>query len=273
MAWSLSGSVGRYGHNLPADVLTVQQLLTRAAARTRDPRLDPGRIDGVLVSPPSRCPTVAAILAFQQGFLRAPDGRIDVGGRTWNRLVEASADAPSPSVTSTMGLSFPFPALPSAKWRWSVGQRAFGATRSGGARAHAGCDLYYPVGTWIHAMADGEVVVAPSAFYARTDALAIDHGSYLVRYCEVQPGLTLPRGTLVRAEQPIAQVGRLHNIRVPSAMLHLEVYDKSASGDLTVHDRQRSARRPDGVPYFRRRDLVDPTPFLDAGAAHRPPAA
>ncbi len=45
-------------------------------------------------------------------------------------------------------------------------------------------------------------------------------------------------------------------------MLHLELYDKSASGPLSV-GAATSARDSSGVPYHRRRDLIDPTPFLD----------
>ena len=66
----------------------------------------------------------------------------------------------------------------------------------------------------------------------------------------------------VERGQVIARVGLLVGILVPSAMLHLEMYDGSASGPLTAPE-SVSARRADGVPFLRRADLMDPTPFLN----------
>ena len=72
---SLSGSVGVRGANHAADVETVQRLLLNAG-------FDPGPIDGL-----SGRRTTAAIRAFQASFLRVPDGRVDVDGRTWRELL------------------------------------------------------------------------------------------------------------------------------------------------------------------------------------------
>ena len=72
-----------------------------------------------------------------------------------------------------------------------------------------------------------------------------------------------PRQTS-RLEQPSEQareslrVGHLVGIQVPSDMLHFELYDKSLSGPLTVATESASAVR-NGVPFMRRKDLVDPT--------------
>jgi hypothetical protein len=66
----------------------------------------------------------------------------------------------------------------------------------------------------------------------------------------------------VRAGQRIARVGHLQGINVPSDMLHLELYSGQASGPLTVSG-SASAKRSDGVPYQRRRDLIDPTPRVN----------
>lgn len=71
----LSGSVGRGGVNQPADVLAVQD---RLALRG----VDPGPVDGVVGSK-----TIAAIEAFQAGFMARPDGRVDPAGRTWQELL------------------------------------------------------------------------------------------------------------------------------------------------------------------------------------------
>jgi hypothetical protein len=59
----------------------------------------------------------------------------------------------------------------------------------------------------------------------------------------------------------IARVGHLVGITVPSDMLHLELYDKSKTGALTVGG-AASRKRGDGVTFMRRKDLIDPTPFL-----------
>jgi murein DD-endopeptidase MepM/ murein hydrolase activator NlpD len=158
--------------------------------------------------------------------------------------------------------SFPFSLLPSADW--THGARAFASNRSQGTRAHAGCDLYFPVGTWIHAIRDGVVTAGPYAFYAGTFALEVDHGSFLARYGEIQASAPVSAGDHVTGGQKIARVGHLIGITVPSDMLHLELYDKSdgASGPLTV-GAAHSKRRADGVPFLRRKDLTDPTPSLN----------
>lgn len=74
MPKNLSGSVGLAGKNARADVILVQTLLNKRGQ-------NPGQADG-------HCGTrtIAAIRAFQSKFLRNPDGRIDVEGKTWSRL-------------------------------------------------------------------------------------------------------------------------------------------------------------------------------------------
>ncbi len=70
------------------------------------------------------------------------------------------------------------------------GIRVFGYSRDHGARLHAGCDLYAPVGTPIFAIAAGEIILAPYPFYLGTHALEVFHpGIGVVRYGEVlSPG-------------------------------------------------------------------------------------
>jgi D-alanyl-D-alanine carboxypeptidase/Putative peptidoglycan binding domain len=79
----LSGSVGLKGKNNPQDVTMVQQLLLAHGFRI-------GEADG-------NCgdPTIQALLSFQRGFLRVPDGRVDPGGRTWRHLLRIQS---SPAV-------------------------------------------------------------------------------------------------------------------------------------------------------------------------------
>ncbi len=169
------------------------------------------------------------------------------------------------------------------------GERAFGSSRNHGKRAHAGCDLYAPVGEKIFAVDDG-VITKYRDFYGQTFALEIDHGTYIVRYGEVQPpnaynaykndpppekdcnGLPsdLKETDPVTKGQHIAFVGqlrldkdkngKLHNY--PRSMLHFELYKKESSGSLTIttkttykHVIQRN--------YQRRDDLIDPTKSLE----------
>ncbi|MBV9290773.1 MAG: M23 family metallopeptidase [Hyphomicrobiales bacterium] len=123
-------------------------------------------------------------------------------------------------------------------------------------RAHAGCDLYFPVGTEIYAMADGVVLEGPTPFYAGTSYLTIEHGHILVRYGEIQANAFVERNQRVSGGQKIARVGHLVGVNVPSDMLHLEVYGSKSPGSLTVAA-QASKLREDNVPYLRRWDLID----------------
>jgi hypothetical protein len=76
----LSASVGSGGKNYPKDVELVQRLLKKAGQ-------DPGKID-------RRCgpKTIAAIKAFQKGFLPKPDGLVQPGKTTIRKL--SVADRP-----------------------------------------------------------------------------------------------------------------------------------------------------------------------------------
>ena len=133
---------------------------------------------------------------------------------------------------------------------WTHSPRAFGSNRNNGRRAHAGCDLYFEKGTWIYAIADGTVTRGPYPFYCETFALEVDHGEFLARYGEIQKTTTVKEGDRVHAGQQIAKVGHLIGIQVPSDMLHLELYDKSASGPLTITDANRSKKRSDGDSVY-----------------------
>ena len=148
---------------------------------------------------------------------------------------------------------------------------AFASSRAGGARLHAGCDLYFPRDTPIHAVADGVVIRGPYPFYCETFALEIDHGPFLARYGEIQSKTEVGTGASVKAGQKIARVGHLVGIQVPSDMLHFELYDKSMSGPLTVVGDSGSAVK-NGVPFMRRKDLIDPTLNLNQWRQNLPSA-
>jgi peptidoglycan hydrolase-like protein with peptidoglycan-binding domain len=74
-AQDLTASVGRGGANRPDDVAIVQNLLLARGYSTV------GAANGVCGDS-----TVQAIMAYQAGFLRRPDGVVDPGGNTWRHL-------------------------------------------------------------------------------------------------------------------------------------------------------------------------------------------
>jgi murein DD-endopeptidase MepM/ murein hydrolase activator NlpD len=256
----------------------VQRLLETAARALQAPQLDPKGIDGKIAHPPATSNTVAAIEAFQGRYTTSVDGLIKPDSQTWHALLDAIGqtmevhESPSqPGIPDDTGeYSFPFPSLPASDWTHSP--RAFGSNRNNGRRAHAGCDLYFEKGTWIYAIADGTVTRGPYPFYCETFALEVDHGDFLVRYGEIQKTTTVKEGDRVHAGEQIAKVGHLIGIQVPSDMLHFELYDKTASGPLTITDANRSKKRSDGIPFMRRTDLIDPTSQLTQWQVRLPKA-
>ena len=274
MSSEISASVGRWekgARNLQADVRTVQSLLKAAAEILEAPEIDPKGVDGEISRPPGTSDTVEAIEAFQSRFTSAVDGVIAPGSQTWAALLGVAAKLPTAleNVSDVSQWLFPFPTVPAESWEERL--RAFASPRAGGARLHAGCDLYFPKGTPIHAIADGVVTRGPYPFYCETFALEIDHGTFVARYGEIQSKTEVIAGARVKAGQKIASVGHLVGIQVPSDMLHFELYDKSLSGPLTVASDSGSAMK-NGVPFMRRKDLIDPTLKLNQWRENLPPA-
>jgi hypothetical protein len=109
MAVSITGSVGSYesgARNLPADIRTVQDLLTQAAKTLKVPAYDPNGVDGQIARPGSRSNTVKAITSFQRNYvgMSNPDQRIDVNGTTWKRLVAVGGNGKPKTPTPPAGL-------------------------------------------------------------------------------------------------------------------------------------------------------------------------
>lgn len=254
MAIELSESVGANASNQREEVESVQGALGELSDLMFDPPMHPGPVDG-------KCGpgTEGAIEQFQRrlGF-RRPDARIDPNGGTLQRLNAWLAIA-------EMTVGYPFAQESAFPFFGSgAGMRAFGSRRSGGARAHAGVDLYFPDFTAVLAMADGVVVRGPYAFYSKTFALEIDHGPVLARYGELAPESApfVREGDQVQRGQQLGRVGILERedgrrLDLPSMMLHLELYDKTASGSLTR--KTDTAKSIHGIPFNRRKDLMDPT--------------
>ena len=76
--------------NQPADVQTVQRLLTAAALAAHQPQLDPKGIDGKIAHPPNKSNTVAAIEAFENFAMLTVDGLIAPDRPAWQALVKAA---------------------------------------------------------------------------------------------------------------------------------------------------------------------------------------
>jgi len=180
------------------------------------------------------------------------------------------------------------------------GERAFGSSRNNGARAHAGCDLYAKLKTEIFAVADGKIMDYYN-YYWKTFALIVDHGEFTVLYGEVQPpsdpkkcgievtkdvmdyinkleedekkGLpdNLKKGSEVKKGDHIAYVGQLYtkNGTVPfkNTMLHFEKYSNTEKGALTRRDKsiiyENVGEDKKTLNFMRRKDLEDPTKFVD----------
>ena len=275
----ISGSVGRKSKgaaNNSDDIETVQGILRIIAMADQNPQLDPGAVDGTIDADESNDDTVKAIEAFQQRFMGAPDGVINVGKKTWQELMKALEGDAAPGDSGTVGTGsaistggeffFPFSQLPVESWM--EGMRRFGSGRDKGKRVHAGCDLWFPVGTTIHAITNGTVIAKPYLFYHSTNALEIDHGTFVARYGEIKQGSSsLNVGDQVTPGQEIAKVGKLDNMSI--SMLHLELYDKSATGPLTVKNNQ-TKRNGAGLPFWRRRDLIDPSANLNEWQNNKP---
>ncbi|MRG95567.1 peptidoglycan-binding protein [Polyangium spumosum] len=213
--------------------------------------------------------TERAVRSFQRRQGLVPDDGI-VGPKTWAALMQKKSTPVGTSVRDTPIITgsecFPLSKLPTSNW--TSPPRSFGSRRSGGARAHAGCDLYASLGTWVHAIADGEVILGPYPFYCETYALEVHHGSFVIRYGEIQKFTTVKQGDKVKAGQRIAKVGHLVGIKVPSDMLHLEMYKGDVSGPLT--QRSGGAKTESGASYQRRADLMDPTAHLHRWSSNLP---
>lgn len=93
----ITASVGNNGANQYPDVLLVQSLL-------HDKGYNPGPIDGICGKK-----TVDAILKFQATFLSNPDGRIDPGGTTWQKLTNNTTPSSAPSAPQWSGNSAQWP--------------------------------------------------------------------------------------------------------------------------------------------------------------------
>lgn len=104
--WKINASVGSYesgATNQAADVTTVQKMLTEIAKKTANPSFDPKGIDGKISRMGATSNTVKAIVSFQakRVGLAKPDGRIDVGGKTWKAMTSITGAVAPPAAKPT----------------------------------------------------------------------------------------------------------------------------------------------------------------------------
>ncbi len=138
---------------------------------------------------------------------------------------------------------------------------AFGHGRSKNAngiyqRKHAGCDLYADEGTEVLAVKDGTVVGDGFKFFdIGTFQVIIDHGDFLCRYTELnnKKAPNIEDGKFVKQGQVIGYIGKTTVYHQP--MLHFEMYRELSPNGLTDKN---------NPPYKRRKDLLDPTVFLNS---------
>ncbi len=147
------------------------------------------------------------------------------------------------------GFTFPVGTMTDS---YKSGYAQFGTNRSNGTRKHAGCDLYAAVGTPVFAVSQG-TVFEKAHFYKGTYSIAINHGSFSARYCELIPSFNVQVGMQVAEGDFLGMIGKMEGLS--QSMLHFEMYNNSESGPLT--------NKTNGSPYFRRGDLMNPTSFLD----------
>lgn len=166
---------------------------------------------------------------------------------------ECASPAPKPLVaTATSTWVFPTIARPTDSYL--EGMRRFNASRSGGKRSHAACDLYRVKDEAAVAVTSGTIIRDRYYFYEGTYAIDIKHtGGKIARYGEItgKKAGSLKLNSSVKAGQTVGYIGKV-NSNCCKPMLHFELYSGTASGSLSQS----------GNKYGRRKDLIDPTKLL-----------
>jgi murein DD-endopeptidase MepM/ murein hydrolase activator NlpD len=154
---------------------------------------------------------------------------------------------------------FPLPVFPEQNYHYCG--IAFGASsKNRGTRRHAACDLIVPPGTPVLAVEQGIVLKVPkTAFFQNTYTVIVDHPNFIVRYAELDINRPVKEGDHVSEGQQIGTVGKNYKGK---GMLHFEMYKKTATGPLTQTWNDKYLYVPIRN-YQRRKDLMDPTPYLD----------
>jgi murein DD-endopeptidase MepM/ murein hydrolase activator NlpD len=130
----------------------------------------------------------------------------------------------------------------------------------GGVLLHGACDLIAPPGTPVLAVANGFVRENPRTFYPYngpliTYAFSIQHHGFRARYCEIGENVEVKADDYVLEGQVIGYIGHQPGDG-DHQMLHFEMYRGTEFGELSNTDAAYA-------PFFRRKDIMDPTPYLD----------
>lgn len=163
-----------------------------------------------------------------------------------------SAQAKPLATQAASGWVFPTIARPTDSYL--SGMRRFNASRSGGKRTHAACDLYRKKDEAAVAITSGTVIRDRYYFYEGTYAIEVKHaGGKVARYGEItgKSASGVKLNSAVKAGQNVGYIGKV-NSNCCAPMLHFELYSGTASGSLSQS----------GNKYNRRKDLIDPTKLL-----------
>lgn len=165
-----------------------------------------------------------------------------------------------------------FPLAMSPQHSYKYGGISFGASsKNRGTRRHAACDLVVPPGTPVFAVESGLVTSVPkTSFFQDTYTITIQHPWFVIRYAELDIERCVKEGDYVFEGQQIGTVGKNYKDR---GMLHFEMYRGTASGALSQKSNDHTYDYVPVLNYQRRKDLMDPTPYLDQWLAWSDPDA
>ena len=260
--YAIKDPVGKWkgdAKNAVKDVKAIQLLLMHASHILSNGKIDPGVIDGKISKTAGKSQTVKAISEFQRRYMVNPDGIVSPGGRSWRELnaVIQRGNLVEQHIAKASEY-FPLRKIPAKSWK--TGPGAFGKELTTANSVNPGCSLYCTVGTDVFSITNGNVLKGQYYFYAGTYAVDVDHGDYIIRYGGLSKRSFVETGDYVNAGQVIGEVGDMKN--VTASQLHIEKYDKSVEGSLNV-GAQASALNSNDLPFYRRKDLKDPTDFLE----------
>ncbi len=250
---AIGASVGKDGVNELADVLVVQHLLNGWLAATGQELIPTTGVCGPL--------TIDAIKAFQSRVLGAasPDGRIDPGGRTWQKLAAgtptpspAPAPAPAPAPTPAPRPSAPT-SLSGAAW-WHANQALFPNSAAIG-------DLVPPfrdnVTAFVKALRDAGADVRISATRRNRSRAQLMHFCFRVANGSVAPrdvpaiaGCTIQwdHGDLARSKKGAQEMVDLFGIAFQPSLTSLHIEGRAIdmtigwTGTVKVRDKSGSPR-------------------------------
>lgn len=147
---------------------------------------------------------------------------------------------------------FPLRKVPQRSYKDSGSGFGTPRTNIGPNILHPACDLEAPVGTEVLAVDDGMIIAGPYEFYLNTACIDVQHKFFIARYGEMKHGFR-PKSRHVKRGDVLGHVGKVGK----GNMLHFEMFAGTIGGPLS---------QKWNPPWNRRKDLLDPTPFLDLWA-------